>query len=177
MTNPSSSIIALLALLAGACSFTAEADIPEADVTQRGVGMPGMPQAHLLGDVSVSGSFTFASANTAWAKHMNSEVSVRQVTVTAASGLPNLDFIKSAQLTMSDPTIAESTTEIANYQRSDATLSSSVIDISMPAPVDITTLWSAEKTVIGVQVTGQVPEQSWTVDVTMKLAGKITYNY
>jgi hypothetical protein len=47
----------------------------------------------------------------------------------------------------------------------------------MPAPVDITTLWSADKAVIELQMAGQLPEQDWTVDVTLKLSGRITYEF
>jgi hypothetical protein len=166
-----------LAATVGACSFSAEADLPDVEITQHGLGMPGVPAGRLLGDVSVTGSFTFSSSNTAWAKNMNSEVFVRQVTVTAQSGLPNLDFIKSAELAMSDAAILESTVEIASYARNEEAPSSSVIDVSMPTPIDITTLWTAEKTIIGVQMTGRVPEKDWTVDLTMKLAGKLTYKY
>ena len=171
------SIVPLLAVLAGACSFSAEADIPEVDVTQHGVVVPGVPTHEWAGDVSVTSSFTYSSSNTAWAKRMNSQVSVRQVTVTAAAGVPNLDFVKSAHLTMADSTNLETTTEIANYDRSDAAPSSSVVEVSMPTPVDITALWSADQTVIELAVAGQLPEQDWTVDVALKLTGKITYNY
>jgi hypothetical protein len=45
----------------------------------------------------------------------------------------------------------------------------------MPAPIDITALWSADKTVIELQMAGQLPEQDWTVDVTLTLSGKIKY--
>jgi hypothetical protein len=62
-----------------------------------------------------------------------------------------------------------------NYERNEEAPSSSVIDVSIPAPVDITTVWSADKTVIELQLAGQLPEQDWTVDVTLNLSGKITY--
>jgi hypothetical protein len=167
----------MLAALAGACSFSAEADIPEVDITQHGVIVPGVPGAKRIGDVSVATSFTFSSSNTAWAKRMNSEIFVSHVTITATAGVPNLDFIKSAHLTMADAANSEATTEIVSYDRCDEASSSSVIDVSMPTPVDITPLWSANQTVIGLALAGQLPEEDWTVDVTFKLAGKITYSY
>lgn len=170
-------IIPLLAALAGACSFSAEADLPEVDVTQHGVVVPGLPIPKWVGDVSVTSSFMFSSSNTAWAKRMNSQIGVRQVTVTATGGVPNLDFVKSAHLTMADATNLETTTDVANYDRSDAAPSSSVIEVSMPTPIDITTMWSADQTVIELAVAGQLPEQDWTVDVALKLTGKISYKY
>jgi len=177
MTIRFSSIIPLLAAMAGACSFSVEADLPDVEITQHGLSIPGVPKGKVPGDVSVSGSFTFSSSNTAWAKNMNSAIFVRQVTVTAQSGLENLDFIKSARMTMSDPALSESTVDIASYDRCDDRPSSSVIEVSMPTPIDITTLWSADRTVIALEVTGRVPEQTWSVDLTMKLTGQITYKY
>jgi hypothetical protein len=170
-------IIPALATMAGACTLSIEANMPEVEVTQHGVKMQGVPKANLLGDVSVTTSFTFSSSNTAWAKRMNSEVFLHQVSVAATGGLPNLDFVKVAHLTMADSTSSEKTTEIASYDRGENAQSSSVIEVSTPAPIDITSVWSADNTVIELQMAGRVPEQNWTVDVTLKMAGKITYKF
>jgi hypothetical protein len=139
--------------------------------------MPGVPKSKLSGDVSVSSSFTYSSSNTAWAKSMNSRVYVRQVEVTANSGVSNLDFIHSAHLTMADSDDSETTTELVSYDRCDEAPSSSVIDVTMPKPIDITPIWSAATTVIELQVAGRPPEQDWSVDVMMKLDGEITYKF
>jgi hypothetical protein len=170
-------IIPALATMAGACTLSIEANMPEVEVTQHGVKMQGVPKANLLGDVSVTTSFTFSSSNTAWAKRMNSEVFLHQVSVAATGGLPNLDFVKVAHLTMADSTSSEKTTEIASYDRDENAQSSSAIEVSTPAPIDITSVWSADNTVIELQMAGRVPEQNWTVDVTLKIAGKITYKF
>jgi len=47
----------------------------------------------------------------------------------------------------------------------------------MPKPIDITLLWSAAATVIELQMAGRLPEQDWSVDVTLKLGGEITYKF
>jgi hypothetical protein len=177
MTLRTLPIIPALATLASACAFSVEVDIPSVEITQRGLRMPGVPKTNRSGDVSVSSSFTYSSSNTAWAKSMNSRVYVRQVEVTASSGVADLDFIHSAHLTMADSDDSDTTTELVSYDRCDKAPSSSVIDVSMPKPVDITTLWSAAKTVIELQVAGRPPEQDWAVDVTMKLDGEITYKF
>ena len=158
----------LLAALASACSFSFEADLPEVEVTQHGLKVAGVPGTTRVGDVSVTGSFTLSSRNTAWSKRLGSDVFVHQVTVAASGSQPDLDFITLARVTMADSAIPEGTTEIMTYDRSQAA-STSVIDVSMPSPIDITTLWSADRTVIALEVTGRVPEQTWSVDLTMKL--------
>jgi hypothetical protein len=177
MTLRTLPIIPALATLAGACTFSVEANIPDVEITQRGLKIPGIPKAKLAGDVSVSSSFTFSSSNTAWAKSMNSSVYVRQVEVTASGGVDNLDFIKAAHLIMTDSEDSESSTELVSYDRCDGAPSSSVIDVSMPKPIDITPLWSAAKTVIELQMAGQLPEEDWAVDVVLKLNGEITYKF
>lgn len=164
-------------MMANACVFSVDANIPDVEITQRGLKMPGVPQSNLVGDTSVSSSFTYSSSNTAWAKSMNSRVYVRQVEITAAGGLANLDFIKAVHLTMADSEDSETTAELVSCDRHDDLPSNSVIAVSMPKPIDITTLWSADKTVIELQMAGRLPEQDWSVDVTMKLGGDITYKF
>lgn len=170
-------IIPALATLAAACTLSIEAKVPDVEVTQHGLKVQGVPQAKLIGEVSVTSSFTLSSSNTAWAKRLNSEVFVHQVTVAAGDGLPNLDFITAARLTMADPTNSEGTTEIASYERSDGAQSTTVIEASMPTPIEVTRVWSADNTVIELEMSGQLPEQDWTVDVTLKMAGTITYKF
>ena len=170
-------VMPALAALASACSLSVEAAVPEVEITQRGLKMSGVPKAKLIGDISVSSSFAFSSSNTAWAKRMNSQVFVREVSVAGTGELSDLDFVKFARLTMADPTDSKGSTEIVSYDRCDEARSSSVIEVSMPAPIDITPLWSADKTVIELQLAGRLPEDDWAVDVTLKLAGKITYKF
>jgi hypothetical protein len=47
----------------------------------------------------------------------------------------------------------------------------------MSAPIDITALWSTDQAVIELQVAGQLPEQDWTVDLTLRLSGKMAYDF
>jgi hypothetical protein len=171
------SIVPALVTLTAACTFSIEAKVPDVEVTQHGLNMQGVPQANLIGDVSVTSSFTLSSSNTAWAKRMNSQVFVDQVTVLAGDGLANLDFVTAARLTMADPTSSEGTTEIASYERSAGAPSSSVIEANMPTPIEVTRIWSADNTVIELDMSGQLPEQDWTVDVTLKMAGTISYKF
>jgi hypothetical protein len=98
------------------------------------------------------------------------------VTIAASGSLPNLEFIDLALVTASNPASPESQTELLNYDRSETAPSSSDIDVSMATSIDITTLWSADQAVIELQVAGQLPEQDWTVDLTLILSGKMTYN-
>jgi hypothetical protein len=167
-------VIPVLAALASGCSYSLEADLADVEITQHGLGMAGVPQVAQVGDVSVTGAFVFSPSTTAWAKRMNSGVLLHQVRIAAAGSLTDLDFIGFARVTAADPATAESTTEIMNYDRNKMSPAGSAIEVTAPTPVDITSLWSADKLVIELQAAGRLPEQDWTVDVTLKLSGKIT---
>jgi hypothetical protein len=167
--------VPVLAALTGGCSPSFEADLPDVEIAQHGLKMTGVPGAAQVGDSSVTSSFTFSSS--AWAKRMNSEILVRKVTITAGDSLPNLDFIKVARVTAAAPAISEVTTDLVNYERSEDAPSSSAIEVSLPAPINVTSLWSANQLVIELQVAGQLPEQDWTVDLALNLSGSITYKF
>jgi hypothetical protein len=177
MKPRSFSLLPVLAALSGGCILQVEAALPEVEITQHGVKMPGVPKSKAIGDVSITSDFSFSSSNSAWAKRMNSEVFVNQVRVAAESGLPNLDFVKFARLTMNDSSTSQESTQIISYDRHDQAPSSSVLDVSPQAPVDITPLWAASQTVMELALAGSLPEQNWTVSVTLKLTGKITYKF
>jgi hypothetical protein len=168
-------LVPVLAALTGACSPSFEADLPDVEITQRGLKMAGVPGAALVGVTSVTCSFTFSPS--AWAKRMNSEIFVHRATITASDSLANLDFIKSARVTAAVSALSEGTTPIMDYERSADAPSTSVIEVSLPAPIDVTSLWSANQVVIELQVAGQLPEQDWTVDLALNLSGNITYKF
>jgi hypothetical protein len=170
-----SSTIPVLAALASGCSPSFEADLPDVEITQHGVKMAGVPETTQVGDASVTSSFTFSLST--WAKRMNSGVFVHQVTIAASGGLADLDFIELARVTAADPASSEGTIEILNYDRSEDAPSSSSIEVTMATPIDITSLWSADQAIIELQLAGQLPEQDWTVDVTLKVSGKITCEF
>ena len=71
----------------------------------------------------------------------------------------------------------ETAIEIMNYDRGPDAPSGSAIEVDIPGPSDITIPWTADQTVFDFQVAGQLPSQNWTIDVTLKLSGKITYKY
>jgi hypothetical protein len=178
MTTRLFTLLSFVAVLTGGCILEVEADVPEVEITQHGVKMPGVPLSKAIGDVSITSEIPFSSSNSAWAKRMNSEVFVSQVRVTAESGLSNLDFVKLARLTMNDPsTPSRESTQIVSYERHDQAPSSSVLDVSPQAPVDITRLWAASQTLVELELAGSLPEKDWAVSVTLKVAGKIKYKF
>lgn len=170
------SFLPLLALLGPACALSVEADMPDVEITQHSIRMPGVDVRKSMSDVSITSQFTFTSSNSAWAKRMNSAVLAHKVKVTSDK-LPNLDFVKTASLDMVDEQTEGLHTLIVDYERSQAAPSSAVLDVSPQEPVDVTQLWSSDKTVIELTMSGDMPAQDWFISLTMNLSGKITFKY
>jgi hypothetical protein len=177
MTLQLVSALGLLTALGSACSPSFEAELTEVEVTQRGVKIAAVPCSAPAGDVSVTAAFTLSSADAAWAKRVNADVLIHQVRVAPGTSQPNLDFVKFARSTVAAAARPETTTEIMNYDRGESMPAGPAIEVAMPVPVDITIPWNADKTVIEIQLAGQLPAQDWTIDVTLKLSGKIMYTY
>jgi hypothetical protein len=171
------SIMATWATLSGGCGLSFEADVPEVEITRRGLKVPGMPAAQTSGEVSTTSSFTLSSSDIAWAKQMNRDVTIHRVKISAGGILPNLDFIHDVAMTLSAPGTAHAPVPIMTYDRYEGAPSSAVIEAVLPAPIDITALWAADSKVIEIQVAGHLPAQTCTVDVTLNLSGKITYKF
>lgn len=166
--------ISLLLVVAGACSPSFQADLQDIEITQRGVQMAGVPAAAQVGLASTSHSFTFSSDRMGWAKKINSDVRIHQVTI-AATGLADMSFLELARVTAAAPP-APDVVEIVSYARDPLAPASSIIEVSAPAPVDITSLWQADQTVIELQIAGSLPEQDWILDLTLSLSGRIAYS-
>jgi hypothetical protein len=166
----------VLATGQGACSLAVETDVPDVEITQRGVRFDGNPAAQKLGMASTSRSFQLSS-NAAWAKELNSEVQAGGVTVRSGTGVPNLDFIKYASVTMVDSSGAVPPVKLMSYERPDGAPSSTIIEATMAQAVDLTALWKSESSKVEVKITGELPANSWTADIVLHLSGKITYEY
>ena len=171
------SAIWVLTALGGGCTPSFEADLTDVEVTQRGVKVAAAPSCTPAGDISVTTAFTLSSSDGGWAKSVNTEVLVHHVGIALGGSLPSLDFITSARSTVAADASPGNATEIMDYVRNESSPSGTVIDVDLPAPVDITIPWSADKTVIEIELVGRLPTLDWTIDVSLGLSGKIAYRY
>lgn len=169
-------LMPLVVLLGPACILSVEADMPEVELTQHDIRIPGVNLHTSLPGVSITRQFTLTAANSAWAKSMNSEVVAHEVKVTSKS-LPNLDFVRVARLAMVDAKSEGQNTMIVDYERAPDAPSSAVLDLSPVEAVDVTQLWSADKTIIELTLAGDMPPEDWFISLTLGLSGKITFKY
>jgi len=168
----------LFLLTAGLCASCAqvEAEVPEAQVTQRNLSFEGAgPWGSLAGDVSAEQSFTLTGANLSWVKDLNSKVYITQVDFRATGGVEDLRFIRYANVTMADAENQWTPVVVIDYMRPDDQAPTTALTARTPYPVDISNVWKAEEIVVSVAVAGGLPAKPWTADVTLHLSGKITY--
>jgi len=163
----------LLLIAMGSGCF--QANLPEVEITQRGLVFAGVPGAAQAGDLTATTSFTYSKTNAEWAKWVNLDVHIHQMTIAASGGVPNLCFIEHATATVAAPSVSTDKIQLLDYDRSQSDSSGWDIEIIRFDPVDITSFWTADRTILELRMTGQLPEQDWTVDVTMTLSGKIAY--
>jgi hypothetical protein len=64
-----------------------------------------------------------------------------------------------------------------NNRRLQAFAGCAILDLSPEDPVDVTQLWSADKTIIELTMSGDMPAEDWFISLTMVLSGKITFKH
>ncbi len=173
-------VVALTFAAAGVASCAkVEADVPQAEVTQKAVEFRGLPGGSQLGEVSVTQSFTLTSDDLSWAKDLNSEVYAYEVELKAVGAVQDLSFIHYAHITMADGSDGATTppVELVNYERPEGASASPIIDAKTLSPVNVSEVWAAKKVVITMVLAGVFPEVAWSADVTVHLSGKISYKF
>jgi hypothetical protein len=165
------------AAAAAASCVRVEAEVPEAEVTQKAVSFDGIPRGSQVGEVSTTQTFTLSADDLSWAENLNAEVYAKEVELRAAGKYQDLSFIHYVRVTMSDGT-ADSTTpavELIYYERPANAAATSIVDVKTSSPIDVTKVWAAKNVVITMAIAGTLPQESWAADVTLHLSGKITY--
>lgn len=168
--------LVLLTFGLGAC-VEVEAEVPDVEITQHGVMFQGVPGAAYLGEASVTHTFMLSGDQLSFAKDLNSQVYAMEVILRPTGSMQNLDFIRAARVLMSNPTkgSVQPATEIINYERANDLVSQPILTVKTLVPIDITELWAAEQTAITLTLSGTLPSVDWSVDVSLRLSGKIEY--
>lgn len=170
------SAVAFASLAMGGCMMQVEADVPEVEITQHDVSFQGVPSvAANLGDVALTKSFSQQHQRLELPAGLTTEVKAMGVTLTARSGIDNFDFLKNLRVSMSDG--QHDPVELINYQRVDGAPSTNVLTIESANPVNTLDAWKTDTATFTVDVAGGLPTGDWTMDVSLRFAGKIVYKY
>jgi hypothetical protein len=173
-----------LALLG--CSPIVDADFPDVQVTRSDIPVPGAPSSS---PTSVAFSFSVSSgqlgANTdPGAQSRIRSMDLRQLWLTAKSGIADLSFISRlravAFVPLSKTTSTETTrlVEIADYERREEGFVGATFQVPLPEPVDLLPLVRPSKPepakiVVSVSLGGELPTVSWTTDVSMVVSMQV----
>jgi hypothetical protein len=167
----------LASLVGGGCMLQVEADVPEVDITQHDVVFQGVPApvSASVGDSSLTQSFSQQHQRLELPAGLTTEVKAMGVTLTAKSGVDNFDFLKNMRVTMSDG--VHDPVELIAYERVDGAPSTNVLTVESANPVNTLDEWKTDTATFTLEVAGGLPSSDWSLDVSVRFAGKLVYNY
>jgi hypothetical protein len=170
--------ITLLGLASlGACTISVEADVPDIEVTQHDVNFTGIPLAGRIGDVATELTFTQDKPSLGLPKEIDTSVKAVQVELTARTGITSFDFLRSLRVTMAPNDGSSAPVELINYERVGVGSVGGTLSIPSQNPVNILDQWKTDSAKFTVALSGTLPEQDWSVDLSVHFAGKLSYKF
>jgi len=168
-----------VALLLGGCALSVEGELPEIEVTQEALSVPGVPRELRTGEVSVAVP-SFFQPNDRLGLPIDSYKSVKVkglVVSLKKGGGGDLSFVHTMRVTLSGLQgylAGVAPTEVARYERPAGGSAGTTIDASQGS-VEVVEAWRDPVTVMTLEATGDLPEEAWTVDVVVRLSAVLTY--
>jgi hypothetical protein len=168
-----------LAVALGGCAMSVTGELPEVEVTQHDLSLPGVPRELRTGDVGVSFP-SFFQPNDRIGLPIESYRSVKVTGVTLVlkkGGGGDLSFVRSLRVTLGglQSFLAGAVpTEVALYDRPTSGTAGSTIEAGK-GPVEVVDAWRDPITVMTVEASGDLPEEAWTVDVVVRLSALLRY--
>jgi hypothetical protein len=172
-------LLLAMALLLGGCAMSVEGELPEIEVTQHDLSLPGTPRELRTGEVSVAVP-SFFQPNERLGLPIDSYQSVKVKALTVVlkkGGGGDLSFLRNLRVTLSGLQgylSGTAPTEVALYQRP----ATGTVGTSIEAgkgPVEVVEAWRDPVTVMTVEATGDLPEEAWTVDLVVRLSAVLSY--
>ena len=160
----------------GGCMLSVEAEVPDVEVTQHDIAFPGVPGASQLGDLSTGKSFTQERPALDLPSGIDSSVQAVSIELTAKTGIASFDFLKALRISMV-PMGGSAPIELINYEKAAGSTVGKTLTIASKNPVNILEQWKAASATFTVDVAGTLPEQAWTIDMSVHFAGKASYKY
>lgn len=168
--------LAALATVAAGCGISVEADVPDVQVTQRGVVFPGVAGGSLAGDLAMAKSFSQEHERIEFPDGLDSEVKTLSVSLRATSGVADLSFIHYMRITMAADDGSEAI-ELGVYEPAPGAIVGEQISLTTLNPINVFAAWNTDRAKFTLEVVGALPERDWTGDVTAHFAGRIKYTY
>lgn len=165
-------VIAAAALTSGC--IQAKAEVPEIEITRQNIQVPATPAAVPDGTVvTLEKQFQCDEAPVTLPDSVTMDVRATEITISLRKGPANLSFVHEASLTVSKAGgVAET---VATYKRSSQGAESFV---TVPVQGDSKFLdpWSAADSTFVLKLVGELPKQEWSVDLSIKFSGSLSYS-
>lgn len=169
------SLSLLCAFAAAGCAIGVEADVPDVQVTQRGVVFPGVAGGS-GGDLSMAKSFSQEHKKIDFPDGLDSDVRTLSVSLRATGGVTDLSFIHYLRVTMA-PDDGSEAIELGGYEPAAGAAVGDEIHLTTLNPINVFAAWNADRAIFTLQIVGALPEHDWTGDVTAHFSGKLKYEY
>lgn len=164
----------------GGCALSVEGELPEVELVQRDIKIPGVPGEVRPGEPMITlPVFIKPHERIGLPQESYQSVKVKALTVTLKQGGGgDLSFIRTLHVGLNGlqgHLSGVAPIEVAAYERPASGGAGAVIEAGKPAPVEVASAWKDSATVMSVQVSGDLPVESWTFDVTVKLSAVLAY--
>lgn len=175
-----SGLALLLAITLGnasaGCMLSAEADVPDVEVTQHDIGFEGVPFSAAVGDVATHMSFAQKRPIDLPAA-LDSSVQAVKVELRAKKGIENFDFLRILRISMRQADNKGDAIELIDYVKTAGSKVGATLTIPSKNPINILEQWKADSAIFDVEVAGTLPEKAWTIDLSVHFSGKLSYKY
>jgi hypothetical protein len=168
------------ALLAAFFLFgcSVEGNLPDVEVVQHDVAIPAVPLEARVGEPSISlPTFMEPHDHLSLDRTSYSSVKVREVEITAKSGVSDLSFIRELRITMNGVQgyfAGTGAVEIARYSRDTDPQTGATLLLQSNPPAEVVVPWRDPLSVVVIDFKGTLPDEKWIVDVTVRLSAKLT---
>jgi hypothetical protein len=168
--------LALALALAAGCSVSGE--IPDIEVVQHDIVIPAVPAEGRVGEPTVSlPNFIEPHDHLALDRNSYSSVKVREVQITAKSGVNDLSFIRELRVSMNGVQgyfAGTTPVEIGHYTRGAERVGATLL-LKPDPPAEVVVPWRDPLSVVLIEVKGTLPDEKWTIDVTVRLSAQLKY--
>jgi hypothetical protein len=159
----------------GGCALSVDAEVPEVEITQRNLTFSGSLAGIAPGDLAMSRSFSQSHSKLLFPAGFASEVRVLGVSLVAGAGIDDFSFVHLVRVSMSDDSGVRPATQIVDYREAAEARRGPILDVANAAPADVLDQLGTDSATFAVEVAGALPEQDWTIDVSVRLAASLRY--
>jgi hypothetical protein len=162
---------------AGGCMLSVEADVPDVEVTEHDIAFEGVPHAGLIGDVSTVLTFSQDRPGLDLPKGIDTSAQAVKVEFRAKTGIQDFQFLRVLRVTMTPKDSTAEPIELINYERVDGATPGTTLTVSSKNPVNILEQWKSDSALLSLEMAGTLPEQAWSIDMSVHFVGKLSYKF